>query len=667
MCGISGIVVPEGERLPREILRAMNTTLARRGPDDEGYFFDEEGGCGLGHRRLSIIDLGGGHQPLYGADGAVQIVANGEIYNFVELRERLLAKGHVFVTNSDCETIAHGWVEWGEALFEKLIGMFAIAIWDRRTRRLILARDRMGQKPLYYGWVGEKKDTLLFASELKAIVRHPGFRRDVRPSALAQYLTYECLPEDEAIYADAAKLQPGTYAVFDRTAGRMRHETYWQMAFSGTPEEAAIAGKNEDEIATMLQNRIREGVRRRLISDVPLGVLLSGGIDSSTIVAAMADLVPPDRIQTFSISFEDASFDESSHAQRVAEHIGTVHHTERLSPQVMIDILPEVADTMCEPLGDGSIIPTYLLSRFVRERVTVALGGDGGDELFLGYPTFQADRVARYLDRALDTSAQKNLGSAARQLADLLPVSRKNFSFDFKVKKFLEGIGYEPDFRHQAWMGSFMPDQLAAVLHEDVREGALFESPYATIAKFRERSGARDADDQAVYQYARLYLTGCVLTKVDRASMAHGLEVRAPLLDADLVQLATAIPGSMKVSGMTTKHILKKAARPWLPDEIIDRPKKGFGVPIGMWLRGPLKDMAAGLLAAPKIAKEGLLDPTEVTRLFDEHQRGEADHRKPLWTILALELWHERYGPGTRAAPVAPPRDSSSVVARAVG
>ena len=666
MCGISGIVVPEGERVPRAILRAMNNTLARRGPDDEGYYFDDAGGGGLGHRRLSIIDLEGGHQPLTSADGRVQIVANGEIYNFVELREQLLAKGYVFVTGSDCETIAHGWVEWGEGLFERLSGMFALAIWDARTRRLVLARDRMGQKPLYYAFIGERRDTLLFASELKAIARHPDFRRQVSPSALAQYLTYECLPEDRTIYRDASKVLPGTYVIYDRTARRMVQRTYWQMQFDGTPEVEAIADKSEDEVAVMLRDRIREGVRRRLIADVPLGVLLSGGIDSSTIVAAMADVVPPKDIQTFSITFEDKSFDESSHAQRVADHVGTTHHTERLSPQVMIDILPEIAAHMCEPLGDGSIIPTYLLSRFVRENVTVALGGDGGDELFLGYPTFQADRAARYLDDVLSVDAERRVGSVARRLADLLPVSRKNFSFDFKVKRFLDGLGYDPDFRHQAWMGSFTPHEVERVLATPLRAAALAESPYATVAKFRDRSGARDRDDQAVYQYARLYLTGCVLVKVDRASMAHGLEVRAPLLDRDVVQLATAIPGSMKLSGMTTKHILKKAARPWLPDEIIDRPKKGFGVPIGMWLRGPLKDMAASLLSESKIAREGLLDPLEVMRLFDEHQRGVADHRKPLWTILALELWNEHYGPGTRAEPVARQREDS-VVSRAVG
>jgi asparagine synthase (glutamine-hydrolysing) len=644
------MVVPPGAPLPRETLRSMNNTLSRRGPDDEGYYFDEPGGCGLGHRRLSIIDLTGGHQPLGNGDGTIQAVVNGEIYNFQAVRAELMAEGFRFRTNSDCEVVAHGWERWGEALFERLDGMFALAIWDGRTRRLVMARDRMGKKPLYYAFVGPAGDqTLIFGSELKALLQHPDLKRRVSPGGLALYLTYECLPEDRSILEGVSRVQPGCYLIWAPREGRARHGEFWRMRFADSPAAEDVRGKSEGELAEHLRDLIRAATKARLISDVPLGVLLSGGIDSSTVAAAMADSVPASQIKTFSVTFEDKSFDESSHARKVAQHLGTTHHEERLSPQVMVDILPEVADFMCEPLGDGSLIPTYLLSRFTRQTVTVALGGDGGDELFLGYPTFQADAVARYLDRVTDAATSARVGRLLQRAAGALPVSRKNFSFDFKVKRFAQGIGFHPDFRHQAWMGSFMPHELARVLSEDLVKPAFMEDPYATVARFRDRSGARDHYDQAVYQYARLYLTADVLVKVDRASMARGLEVRAPLLDTKVVEFACALPGEYKLKGLTTKYLLKEAARRWLPEEIVDRPKKGFGVPIAQWLRGPLRGLAHDLLEPTKLRREGLLNVAEVTRLLKEHDEGRADHRKPLWTLLALELWMERYGPGTQA------------------
>lgn len=668
MCGICGLVVPPGAPVHAEVLGAMNATLSRRGPDDAGYYVDEAGGCGLGHRRLSIIDLEGGHQPLANGDGSVQIVVNGEIYNFQGLREQLIAKGYTFRTHSDSEVVAHGYDAWGEDLFARLDGMFALAIWDGRARRLLLARDRMGKKPLYYAFVGKDRQTLLFGSEMKALLEHPEMSRRVSPGGLALYLTYECLPEDRSIYADASRVQPGCYLVWERESGRVRHGEFWRMRFADSPAAPDVAGKTEPELAEHLRDLIREATRARLISDVPLGVLLSGGIDSSTVAAAMADVVPASQIKTFSVTFEDKSFDESTHARKVAEHLGTDHYEERLSPQVMIDILPEVADFMCEPLGDGSLIPTYLLSRFTRETVTVALGGDGGDELFLGYPTFQADAVARYADRVLSLDAEKRLGRALTKAAGLLPVSRKNFSFDFKVKRFLQGLGFHPDFRHQAWMGSFMPHELERVIADGLVQAAFREDPYATVARFRDTSGARDHYDQASYQYARLYLTADVLVKVDRASMARGLEVRAPLLDTKVVEFACALPGEYKLKGLTTKHLLKEAARRWLPHEIVDRPKKGFGVPIGEWIRGPLRDLAHDLLSPTKIAREGFLNAREVERLLQEHDRGLADHRKPLWTLMAFELWLERFGPGTTASSVAASHATDAAdITRAVG
>jgi asparagine synthase (glutamine-hydrolysing) len=631
--------------VPRGILRAMNNTLRRRGPDDEGYYVDEAGGCGLGHRRLSIIDLSGGHQPLASQDGRLQVVVNGEIYNFQPIRAELQALGYRFRTGSDSEVVVHGYEAWGLDVFSRIHGMFAVALWDGREERMVLARDRMGKKPLYHAFVGSGDRTLIFASELKALLAHPDFERRLSPSGLAQYLVYECLPEHATIYRGAEKLLPGHVMVYERRTQRVQTHEFWRLRFEGTPAADAVRGQSEAQLGEQLRGLIQDATRDRLISDVPLGVLLSGGIDSSSVAAAMAQCVPAKEIKTFSVSFADKSFDESSHARRVSEHLGTDHHEEQLSPEVMIEILPEVADFMCEPLGDASVIPTYLLSRFTRRTVTVALGGDGGDELFLGYPTFQADKVARVLDRVAPLSVQARLGAAAQSLAGLLPVSRKNFSFDFKVKRFAQGLGFPPDLRHQAWMGSFLPAELSGVLAAGVRDDALAEDPYAVVERFRDRSGARDAYDQQVYQYARLYLTGDVLVKVDRASMACALEVRAPLLDTRIVEFAAAIPGELRLKGMTTKYLLKEAVRPWLPAEIIDRPKKGFGVPIGSWLRGPLRPLAEALLAPEKLRREGYFEPTWVRRLLDEHLAGKADHRKPLWTLLAFELWLERFGP----------------------
>ncbi|MCC7385732.1 MAG: asparagine synthase (glutamine-hydrolyzing) [Deltaproteobacteria bacterium] len=669
MCGIAGMVVPPGDRVSASLLERMARSLSHRGPDDEGYYIDRLGGCGLGHRRLSIIDLSGGRQPLGSADEQIQAIVNGEIYNFVGIREALEQKGYRFKTKSDCEVVVHGYAEWGREIFRRLDGMFAIALWDAKRRRLFLARDRMGKKPLYYAFVGPKKETLIFGSELRALAMHPALDRRVGGPQLASYLVYECFPEAEAIYEQANKLLPGHVLEYDREGRRAETWPFWELRFDGAPGVPEVREWPEERIAGLLRDRIRDAVEARLISDVPLGVFLSGGLDSSIVAAAMAEIIPPREVKSFSITFEDPSFDEGPYARRVAEHLGTHHHEQRLSPQAMIEILPEVADFMSEPIGDASIIPTYLLSKFARQTVKVALGGDGGDELFLGYPTFQADRIAQLIDSRLSLSASKKLGQALLSAARLLPVSRSNFSLDFKVKRFAQGLGFPPELRHQAWMGSFLPDELPGILSDQVRASALARDPYAIITNFQGKGGARDQADAEVYQYLRLYLMACVLVKVDRASMATGLEVRAPLLDTKVVELAAALPGELKLHGNISKYILKKAAQPWLPREIIERPKKGFGVPVAEWLRGPLREYAAALLAPERLRREGYFSPEGVARLWNEHQSGAADHRKPLWTLLAFQLWLERYGPGGVHLDAPPPRSSlepppSSVVLR---
>lgn len=645
MCGIAGVVTSGGPA-DRAVVERMTRALSRRGPDDEGFYFDDRGGCALGHRRLSIIDLEGGHQPLGCADAAVWAVVNGEIYNFRALRAELEARGHRFATRSDSEVVVHGYREWGEDLPERLEGMFAFAVWDARARRLLLARDRMGQKPLY---LCRLKQGLVFGSEAKALFRHPEVSRTPDPAGLAAYLAYECLPEQLALTEGMEKLLPGHQASFRAETGELTMRPYWRMRFSGSPDAPELAGADEGALVERLRQRVLEAVEARLVADVPLGILLSGGVDSSLLTAAMTRLGAASSVKSFSIAFEDASFDESSHARRVAEHLGTDHHEATLSPQTMVDILPEIAAFMCEPLGDGSLIPTYLLSKFTRESVKVALGGDGGDELFLGYPTFPAHRVATGLDRTLPLGAQRAVGSAALAAARLLPVSTQNISFDFKVKRFASGLGFDRRARHQAWMGSFLPAELRTLLKPEVAEAALARSPYALLEDLHAGTDARDSLDEATLQYARVYLAGDVLVKVDRASMATGLEVRAPLLDRRVVELACAIPSRWKLRGLTTKYLLKEVARPWLPPGIVDRPKKGFGVPIADWLRGPLRGLAEALLAPDRIRREGWLHPEVPARLLDEHVEGRADHRKLLWTLLAFELWMEHHGPGRGA------------------
>ena len=641
MCGITGWV--STRRSPdRAILARMTAALERRGPDDVGHFFGE--GCGLGHRRLSIIDLEGGHQPLVASDRRHAAVVNGEIYNFRALRAELEALGHRFATRSDSEVVLHGYRAWGAGVTERLEGMFAFAVWDGAARRLLLGRDRMGQKPLYFARLSQ--GGLVFGSEAKALFRHPEVSRSPSPDGLARYLAFECLPEASCLTVGMEKLRPGEQLVFDADSGQLDRRTYWRMRFASSPAVDEVARLGPARLAERLRAQVLAAVEARLVADVPLGVLLSGGVDSSFITAAMARLRSPRSVKSFCIAFEDPSFDESRHARAVADHLGVDHHEEVLSPGAMLDILPEIADFMCEPLGDASIVPTYLLSRFTRRSVKVALGGDGGDELFLGYPTFPAHRVARGLDRVLPLGARRRLGDALLAAARLLPVSTRNMSFDFKLKRFSSGLGFHADHRHQAWMGSFLPAELGALLRPAVVEALPEGAPYELVDAVHAGSDARDGLDRATLQYARLYLAGDVLAKVDRASMAASLEVRAPLLDRAMVELACAIPSALKLKGMTTKHLLKEAARPWLPAGIVDRPKKGFGVPIGRWLRGPLRPLAEALLAPDRLSREGFFEAAAVKRLLDEHLAGRADHRKPLWTLLAFQMWLERHGPG---------------------
>jgi asparagine synthase (glutamine-hydrolysing) len=635
MCGICGIV--ELHRpVDQDALRRMTRALRHRGPDDEGFYLAPEAGpaaVGLGFRRLSIIDLVTGNQPIANEDGSVQLVFNGEIYNYRELRSELVSCGHRLATESDTEVIVHLYEELGSHCVERLNGMFALALWDARRRELVLARDRFGKKPLYYA---ELEGSLIFASELKSLVEHPRCPTDLDFDALSRYLALEYVPTPYSILARVRKL-PGGY-VLRWQDGRSSLQQFWDLELR--PDDAP---RSDEEYVEEFRELFRAAVRRRLVSDVPLGAFLSGGIDSSSVVAMMVDALPAKNVKTFSVGFDEASFDESSHARRVASHFGTDHREELFTADVMLDTLPVVVDWLDEPFGDASILPTYLLSRFTREHVTVALGGDGSDELLAGYPTFPADRLARLyrVPRVLHSNV-------IVPLADRLPVSTANFSFDFKLKRFLRAADSQEDVRHPVWLGSFTPDEQAALLTAAPRD------PFVEQRRALSEGGT-DRLGRLIYLYAKTYLQDDILVKVDRASMACSLEVRAPFLDVQLVEFLSRVPSRLKLRRLDTKHLLKRAMGDILPPGIANRAKKGFGIPVAAWFKGELREALQDELSTERIRRQGLFEPDEVNRLVSEHLSGRRDHRKALWTLFVFQLWHRRWFEGGSAMPAGRP------------
>jgi asparagine synthase (glutamine-hydrolysing) len=630
MCGICGIV--GRNRLDREVLSRMTTTLQHRGPDDEGLLVREyERGVavGLGFRRLSIIDLAHGNQPIGNEDGSVQLVLNGEIYNYRELRNELRSRGHTFSTDADTEVVVHLYEEVGVECVSRLNGMFALALWDEPRRQLLLARDRFGKKPLYYADLG---DTLLFGSELKALLEHPRCSGGLDQESLGRYLALEYVPAPHSIFQGIRKL-PGAHTLVWRD-GRTTLERYWDMSFDGPSQ------LSDDELADELREHLRASVRRRLVSDVPFGAFLSGGIDSSSVVAMMTAELPAKDVKTFSIGFEDRSFDESSHARRVAESLGTDHHEHVFTSDVMLDALPSMVEILDEPFADASVLPTYVLSRFARHSVTVVLGGDGADELLAGYPTFSAERVA-----ALYRMPRVLHDHVVTSLADRLPVSTANFSLDFKVKRFVRAANEPAATRHPLWLGAFSPREQQELLVRPI------DDPYDEVRRAFEDAPTKEPIDRLVYSYARTYLQDDILAKVDRASMATSLEVRAPFLDVELAEFLGRVPPRLKLRRFATKHLLKRAMHNVLPAGIATRPKKGFGAPVAAWFKGELREHLQEELAAERLRRQGLFDPIRVERLVSEHLSGRRDNRKQLWTLFVFQLWHRRWVE-SRKAPV---------------
>lgn len=603
----------------------MTTSLRHRGPDGEGVL--QLGAATLGHRRLAIVDLSERAaqpmRPLPDAGEAtaaeVAITYNGEVYNHVDLRAELEELGYRFQSRADTEVVLQGWRAWGERLPERLNGMFGVAVWDAAAGTLFLARDRYGEKPLF--WRRLAGGGIAFASEVRALLLVPGEEKTIDPLAVAKYLSFDCVPGDSSIYRGIKKLRPGHALVWHD--GQVRVRRYWERRYGAS-------GLTEEEAEDRLWELLVASVERRLMADVPLGVFLSGGIDSSAVLAAMAARVDPTRIETFTIGFEEEGFDESPWARAVAKRFGVKHHQRVLSADALLSHLPEVLDPLDEPLADASLIPTYALSKLAREHVTVALGGDGGDELFAGYDTFVAERLARsYLH--LPSLARRGVAA----LVGALPPSSEKLSLQFRASRFVRGLDPDPLVRNQRWFGSFLPEEAAALVR-GVASQRVYEDLHTLAAPPGEQA--------QLELWTAIYLPEDVLTKVDRASMTVSLEVRAPFLDPDLAAFVHALPFHFKLRGLTRKWILKRALRDKLPKDVLSRSKQGFGPPFGDWLRGPLRAEVEALLEPSRVARAGVLDPRLVSRVAVEHLSGERDHRKQLWALYVLARTCARQG-----------------------
>jgi len=619
MCGIAGFIQrePNPEALPRMLAR-----IAHRGPDGEGIWDRNLGGwqVAIGHRRLSIIDVSGGSQPMENAAGDVVITYNGEIYNFMRLRAALERKGHQFRTRSDTEVILEQFQQYGGGGVAELGGMFAFAIWEARTRRLTLARDRAGIKPLYYAELPD--GGIVFASELSALLAHGGVDRELSIEGLASYFFSDYVHPPATIVRKVRKLPPGHTIIWQDGNLGLPH-AYWQM-----PPPRPAPAKPDAELAAELWSDVSRVVSNQLVSDVPVGIFLSGGIDSSCV--ATAAVAAGGRMKAFSIGFDDATFDESRFARMVAEKLNVEWITETLHERNLIDVMDVALNFIDEPMADPSFLPTFLLSRLAARHVKVVVGGDGGDELWGGYPTYRGHRFASMYQYVPGWIRNHVVGG----IVGRLPINDRYQSLEWKLRRFTKRWDDDAVTRHLRWMSSVdLPDLARAIPAAKGMLPATLATRLPETDDWLQRILALDF---------ATYMPGSVLTKVDRASMAHGLEVRPPLLDDELVERSFSLPSRYKLRGNSGKYLLKMAVRGKIPDEIIDRPKKGFGIPLASWLRGPLKDRIRDVVTGSPAFGNGILDGDVFRRWNDEHQAKRADHSKPLWALLVLDHWFRR-------------------------
>jgi len=633
MCGIAGVVDLQARPVESSLVRRLCNVLAHRGPDDEGYYI--KGPVALGQRRLAILDLAGGRQPMGNEDGTVWITFNGEIYNFRELRACLEGLGHRFATCSDTEAIVHAYEQYGPACVNTLRGMFAFALWDQPRQTLLLARDRVGKKPLFYA---EVDGQWVFASELQALLQHPGLAREVDWAALDDYLTYGYVPAPRTIFRGVHKLSPAHWLTVRVHAGgsggpEVRTERYWQLAY-----QPKLRLSEEDAVDGLLEV-LREAVQLRMIADVPLGALLSGGIDSSVVVALMSQL--SDRpVKTFSIGFDDQEFNELPHARRVAERCGTEHHELIVRPNAL-EVLPTLVRHYGEPYADSSAIPSYYVAKLTREHVKVALNGDGGDECFAGYERYAGGLAADRYGRI--PAVVRRL--AIEPLSRLLPTYGPRRSRLRQARRFLEVAGQPASQRYLRWIGYVPTMEKAALYSPDFQEQLAGHRAESWLLEMWERLTAAGLGplDRMLALDVESYLPYDLLVKMDIATMANSLETRSPFLDHHVMEFSARLPASYKLRGMSLKHLLKKACTGLLPPETLTRRKMGFGVPVGNWMRGELRSWMEDLLLSTRSLKRGYFQPEALRQVVDRHLEGLEDRSFELWALLWLELWHQEF------------------------
>ena len=624
MCGIVGLVRSDKSDVDQSLVARMCAAIRHRGPDEDGFYFN--GAVGLGMRRLAIIDLKSGQQPIHNQDRTAWIVFNGEIYNYRELRDKLEKLGHTFYTNSDTEAIVHAYDQYGADCPNHLRGMFAFAIWDERTQELFIARDRVGKKPLLYAQVNGQ---FVFGSEFSALLQHPDIPKDVDFEALDHYLSFMCVPAPLTAYRAIRKLEPGHSLRYRK--GELKIERYWQPDFSTKLDiSEQEAGERTIEI-------LRDAVKVRLMSEVPLGAFLSGGIDSSAVVALMAE-ESSTPVKTFSIGFEEQDFSELHHARRVAEHVGADHHEFIVRPDAL-EVLPILVEHYGEPYADSSAIPTYYVARETRKHVTVALNGDGGDESFAGYERYAAMRLAERYHRIPAVLRD----SVVRQAIELLPSSETKRSRVRDVKRFVQAASLPKVERYLRWVSVFDAEAKQDLFSEDFTRQTQQRSAAAVLDPWFARANGSGIVDAALLTDIMTYLPNDLLVKVDIATMAVSLEARSPFLDHHVIEFAASLPEKFKLRGLTTKYLLKQVLRKLLPAENLDRRKMGFGVPLGHWFRGKLQPFLRETLLAEASLNRGLFKPEAVKRLVELHTRGERDYSHQLWTLLMLELWFQRF------------------------
>lgn len=644
MCGICGYT-DKFNIFSQKHIYEMNKIINHRGPDEEGYYFHEN--IALGHKRLNIIDLSGGKQPMTNDDKTLVIVFNGEIYNFKSIKNELLSKNYKFYTDSDTEVLLKSYEEWGNECLKKLNGMFAFAILNLKNREIFLARDRFGQKPLFYY---HNNSTFIFSSELTSILKYPTIRKNVNTSALQQYLFYEYVPAPLSMIEGVNKLSAGHSLVFSKD--RIKITQYWDLRFNSSLIENTNSEFYDDNfIENNVIELLKESIKLRLVSDVPLGIFLSGGIDSSSLIALLSEITDTTKIKTFSIGFDEKSYDERNYANIVSDRYKTIHYEDVLSPDVMFNIIPDIIFKLDEPLADNSIIPTYLLSKFTRNYVTVALGGDGGDELFAGYDPFLAHWLIRNF-RLPEFSVKILL----QILHTFFQPSNQNMSLEFRMKRTLSGLNFSPHLRNEIWMSAFSYEMQQNLFNKTNKINSNIKVKYKDNTSMLVPANKKiiynpvvelnyknkSLIQKIIYLYSKLYLQNDILAKVDKASMMNSLEVRAPFLDVNFAEYINSLHDKYKIRYGIRKYILKKIMKKKLPVEIIKRQKKGFGVPVNKWLKTDLKDLLVSTLNKNDIKSENIFNYNYIEKLISDHLNNHRNNSKELWSLLIFQLWKNK-------------------------